>query len=104
MAVMAGTRSCPGADLADQDSRHARAAILVAGAKFGSGSSREQAAWALLDFGTRCVIAPGFGEIFAGNANSDGLLPLTCRCRSNRSRCLTARQLALILMPGRAQC
>ncbi len=58
------------------DPRHAGAAILVAGANFGCGSSREQAAWALLDLGIRCVIAPGFGEIFAGNAISNGLLPL----------------------------
>jgi 3-isopropylmalate/(R)-2-methylmalate dehydratase small subunit len=52
------------------------ASILVAGANFGSGSSREQAVWALLDFGIRCVIAPTFGEIFYGNCFKNGLLPI----------------------------
>ena len=51
-------------------------AILLAGDNFGCGSSREQAPWALLDLGIRCIIAPGFGEIFAANAISNGLLPV----------------------------
>ena len=38
--------------------------ILIAGANFGCGSSREMAVWALVDFGIQCVIAPSFGEIF----------------------------------------
>ena len=53
-----------------------QAKILVAGANFGSGSSREQAVWALLDFGIRCVIAPSFGEIFYGNCFKNGVLPI----------------------------
>ncbi len=53
------------------------AQVLVAGANFGSGSSREQAVWALLDFGIRAVIAPGFGEIFHANCMRNGVLPLT---------------------------
>src|SRR3546814_5247761 len=40
----------------------------------GCGSSREHAVWALTDFGIRCVIAPSFGDIFAGNARKNGLL------------------------------
>jgi len=48
--------------------------ILVAGANFGCGSSREGAVYALLDAGIRCVIAPGFGDIFAANASKNGLL------------------------------
>lgn len=52
------------------------AKILVAGANFGSGSSREQAVWALVDFGIRCVIAPSFGEIFFGNCFKNGMLPI----------------------------
>lgn len=52
------------------------AEILVAGANFGSGSSREQAVWALTDFGIRCVIAPSFGEIFYSNCFKNGALPL----------------------------
>ncbi len=50
--------------------------ILVAGENFGCGSSREHAAWALLDFGIRCVIAPSFGDIFYNNACKNGLLPV----------------------------
>jgi 3-isopropylmalate/(R)-2-methylmalate dehydratase small subunit len=52
------------------------ARILVTGANFGCGSSREQAVWALLGFGIRCVIAPGFGEIFHGNCFRNGVLPV----------------------------
>ncbi len=50
------------------------AQILVADRNFGCGSSREHAVWALTDFGFRCVIAPSFGDIFAGNARKNGLL------------------------------
>ncbi|PWJ16209.1 3-isopropylmalate dehydratase small subunit [Jannaschia seohaensis] len=49
--------------------------ILVAGPNFGSGSSREAAVYALVDFGIRAVIAPSFGDIFAANAANNGLLP-----------------------------
>jgi 3-isopropylmalate/(R)-2-methylmalate dehydratase small subunit len=52
------------------------AQILVAGSAFGTGSSREQAVWALADFGIRCVIAPSFGEIFFANCFKNGLLPI----------------------------
>ena len=53
-----------------------RANILVAGANFGCGSSREHAPWALLDFGIRCVIAPSFADIFHGNCFKNGILPI----------------------------
>jgi 3-isopropylmalate/(R)-2-methylmalate dehydratase small subunit len=53
-----------------------RARILVAGPRFGSGSSREQAVWTLADFGIRCVIAPSFGEIFFANCPKTGVLPV----------------------------
>jgi len=49
--------------------------ILVAGRNFGCGSSREAAVYALADFGVRAVLAPSFGDIFAGNAVNNGLLP-----------------------------
>ena len=52
------------------------AQILVAGANFGCGSSREHAPWALLDFGIRCVIAPSFGDIFFNNCFKNGMLPI----------------------------
>ena len=49
--------------------------VLVTGDNFGCGSSREHAAWALLDFGIRCVIAPSFADIFFNNCLLNGLLP-----------------------------
>lgn len=52
------------------------AAILIAGANFGCGSSREMAVWALRQFGIRCVIAPSFGAIFADNCIKNGVLPV----------------------------
>jgi 3-isopropylmalate/(R)-2-methylmalate dehydratase small subunit len=48
--------------------------IVVAGRNFGCGSSREAAVYALYEYGIRCVIAPSFGDIFAGNAVQNGLL------------------------------
>ena len=51
-----------------------RAEILVADANFGCGSSREGAVYALVDFGIRAVVAPSFGDIFAGNAAKNGVL------------------------------
>ena len=50
------------------------AKIIVAARNFGCGSSREAAVYALYDYGIRCVIAPSFGDIFAGNAVQNGLL------------------------------
>ncbi len=55
--------------------RHAE--ILIAHENFGCGSSREHAPWALLDFGIRCVIAPGFADIFHGNCFKNGILPIS---------------------------
>ena len=58
------------------DPRYAGASILVAGHRFGVGSSREHAVWALQDYGFRAVIAPSFGDIFRNNALKGGLLPV----------------------------
>lgn len=52
------------------------APILLAGANFGCGSSREAAVWALMGLGIRCVIAPSFGDIFYGNCVQNGVLPI----------------------------
>ena len=52
------------------------AKIIVAGANFGCGSSREHAPWALLDAGIRCVIAPSFADIFFNNCFKNGILPI----------------------------
>ncbi|MBF0093411.1 MAG: 3-isopropylmalate dehydratase small subunit [Alphaproteobacteria bacterium] len=52
------------------------AQVLIAGANFGCGSSREHAPWAILDFGIRCIIAPGFADIFYNNCFKNGILPV----------------------------
>jgi len=59
------------------DPRYKGAQILVAGKNFGCGSSREHAAWALHDYGFRCVIAPSFADIFHSNAGKNGILLVT---------------------------
>ena len=64
----------PVADFVLNDSRYTNAQILIAGKNFGCGSSREHAAWALSDFGFRCVIAPSFADIFFSNAGKNGIL------------------------------
>jgi 3-isopropylmalate/(R)-2-methylmalate dehydratase small subunit len=52
------------------------AKILVSGANFGCGSSREHAPWAIADFGIRCVIAASFADIFFNNCFKNGILPI----------------------------
>jgi 3-isopropylmalate/(R)-2-methylmalate dehydratase small subunit len=56
------------------DPHYAGAPILIAGDNFGCGSSREHAAWALEDMGIGAVIAPGFSDIFSGNAFKNGIV------------------------------
>ena len=58
------------------DPRYRGATILLAGANFGSGSSREHAVWALQEYGFEAVIAPSFADIFRNNALKVGLLPV----------------------------
>ena len=69
--------------------RHADAQILVTRSNFGSGSSREAAVYALVDFGIKAVLAPSFGDIFASNAVNNGLLP--ARLSEDRIEALLAR-------------
>ena len=64
----------PGFELNRPEAERAR--ILLAGANFGCGSSREHAAWALQDYGFEVVIAPSFGDIFYANALQIGLVPV----------------------------
>ena len=52
------------------------ASILIAGKNFGSGSSREHAPWALLDYGFKVIIAPSFADIFHNNCFQNGMLPV----------------------------
>ena len=56
--------------------RYQGAEILLTRKNFGCGSSREHAVWALMDFGIRAVIAPGYADIFLSNACKNGLLPI----------------------------
>lgn len=66
----------PNPDFVLNQAGYSDACILVAGANFGCGSSREHAAWALGDFGIRSVIAPSFADIFLTNCYQNGLLPV----------------------------
>src|SRR3546814_19788855 len=64
----------PSSDRNDPRYRYAR--ILLAGANFGCGSSREHAVWALAEYGFRAIIAPSFGPIFRNNCIGNGILPV----------------------------
>ena len=71
--LFAEWRDDPGFVLNDPD--HAGATILVAGPNFGTGSSREHAVWALVDYGFGAVVSPRFGDIFRNNSTRSGLVP-----------------------------
>jgi len=58
------------------DERFAHASILVAGPNFGTGSSREHAVWALMDYGFQAVVSPRFSDIFRNNCTKNGLVPV----------------------------
>jgi len=58
------------------DRHYREARILLTGANFGCGSSREHAVWAMMDYGLKAVIASGFADIFYNNAIKNGLLPV----------------------------
>ena len=64
------------------DPRFAGAPILIALDNFGCGSSREHAAWALVDLGVRAVIAPSFSDIFSGNAFKNGIATVVLDAQS----------------------
>ena len=66
----------PKSDFIMNDPKFEKSQVLVAGQNFGCGSSREHAAWALLDYGYRVVVSSFFADIFKGNALNNGLLPV----------------------------
>ncbi|MBS0480515.1 MAG: 3-isopropylmalate dehydratase small subunit [Proteobacteria bacterium] len=66
----------PDPDFVLNDPHYAHAPILLGGANFGCGSSREHAVWALHEYGVRAVIAPSFAPIFAGNCVRNGIIPV----------------------------
>ena len=72
-------------DFVLNDRRYDGASILIAGANFGSGSSREHAPWAIEDYGFKAVIAPSFADIFRNNCFKIGLLPVELRAESVRA-------------------
>ena len=55
---------------------YSKASIIVGGANFGCGSSREHAPWALTDFGIKCIISTSFADIFFNNCFKNGILPI----------------------------
>jgi 3-isopropylmalate/(R)-2-methylmalate dehydratase small subunit len=76
-----------GAEIPDfvlNQERYRGASILVAGANFGCGSSREHAVWALDDYGFRAIIAPSFADIFRNNCLKNGLLPVALQAGAVR--------------------
>ena len=67
----------PNPDFVLNQPRYQGASILLTGDNFGSGSSREHAPWAILEYGFRCLIAPSFADIFYNNCFNNGILPVT---------------------------
>ena len=61
-------------DFVLNDERYSAATILIAGPNFGTGSSREHAVWAIMDYGFKAVISPRFGDIFKNNSGKNGLI------------------------------
>jgi len=66
----------PNSNFVLNQDKYSHSSILVSGRNFGSGSSREHAPWALLDYGFKCIIAPSFADIFFNNCFQNGILPV----------------------------
>jgi 3-isopropylmalate/(R)-2-methylmalate dehydratase small subunit len=66
----------PRADFVLNDPAYRGAQILVTGPDFGCGSSRESAAYSVLDYGVRALIGPSFGDVFVGNCMQNGIVPV----------------------------
>ncbi len=75
-APPAGDEPAPNPDFVLNDPRYRDAEVLLCRQNFGCGSSREQAVWALRDYGIRALIGPKFGEIFYDNCLKNGILPV----------------------------
>lgn len=73
---MDASQRTPNPDFVLNQPRYQGAGILLARENFGCGSSREHAVWALLDYGFRVIIAPGFADIFFNNCFKNGVLPI----------------------------
>jgi 3-isopropylmalate/(R)-2-methylmalate dehydratase small subunit len=64
--------------------QYAGATVLVAGPNFGTGSSREHAVWAVMDYGFKAVVSPRFGDIFRNNCTKNGLVPVQVDAETGR--------------------
>jgi 3-isopropylmalate/(R)-2-methylmalate dehydratase small subunit len=91
------------------DAAYAGATVLVASANFGTGSSREHAVWALMDYGFEAVVASSFGDIFRNNCTKQGLVPAEVSPEADRAilDAVTADPALLVtvdLMRGTVEC
>lgn len=82
----------PNPDFVLNEPRYRGASILLSGANFGCGSSRENAVWALQGYGFRCVIAPSFSDIFYDNALRSGLVAVCLRGADHKTLAEAAMQ------------
>ena len=87
------TDGTPNGEFVLNDPKYKNASVLLAGANFGCGSSREHAPWSLTDYGFRVVIAPSFADIFYNNSLKNGLLPVA----------LSEEKVAALVEKSRAQ-
>ena len=69
---------------------YSKASIIVGGANFGCGSSREHAPWALIDFGIKCIISTSFADIFFNNCFKNGILPIMVSEETHKNLLLDA--------------
>lgn len=87
------------------DPKYQAATILITGDNFGSGSSREHAAWALMDYGFVAVIAGSFSDIFYMNATKNGLLPIVLPLDARKELAQRTNELITIDLPNQqVQC
>ena len=69
---------------------YSRSSIIIGGANFGCGSSREHAPWALIDFGIKCIISTSFADIFFNNCFKNGILPIIVSEETHKNLLLDA--------------
>jgi 3-isopropylmalate/(R)-2-methylmalate dehydratase small subunit len=93
----------PREDCVLNEAVYAGAQILLAGDNFGCGSSREPAVWAVIALGFRCVIASSFGDIFAANCLTNGVLPVVLSVDAVGQLAAAARNLDEITVDLRSQ-
>ena len=98
-----GTRE-PNPEFVLNQPRFAQAPILLGGANFGCGSSREHAVWALHEYGVRAVIAPSFAPIFRGNCVRNGIIPVVLPAEAVESIAREGATVAIDLLAQTVVC